>query len=128
VTFWEALRELILRSGQLPKDYDDGFLVFAMGSAIMGMAAIILDVVLFLVKERSIFSLTYKDTRSTIRLTLLWGLGSAIGSYFGVAMSILQLTRGGCIAAGVTWPLILPRIVDSLTRKEDVQPAEEEQS
>ena len=119
MSFWDALRELMLGNlGRVPPSYEGfGILVFAMGSALMGLIAVILDWIAFSVRRRSFFNLIYgKTAGNTIRLWCLWGLGAGVGGYLGSAVSIVELTRAACIGVGVGWPLILPRLIDSFIR------------
>jgi hypothetical protein len=130
MTFMDALWELILgKSGRVPTTFDGSeILVFGVGSALMGLVAVLLDWILFSVRGRSIFNLSYGEgvNRNVVRLIILWGIGAGVGGFLGAAASILQLTRGACIGVGVGWPLILPRLIDSFTRKEDQQKPEGE--
>src|SRR5262249_16989655 len=99
--------------------HGSGVLVFAAGCGIMGLTAVVLDWILFTVRGRSIFGLSYgQHFGITFRLLFLWGVGAGVGGFLGSAANILQLSRGACIGAGVGWPLILPRLIDSFTREE----------
>ena len=126
----DALWELMLgRSGRVPTAFDGSeVLVFGVGSALMGLIAVFLDWILFSVRGRSIFDLSYGEgfNRKAVSLILKWGIGAGVGGFLGAAASILQLTRGACIGVGVGWPLILPRLIDSFTHKEDQQKPEGE--
>jgi hypothetical protein len=127
--FRAALWELMLgKTGRLPTDFGGSeILVFAAGSATMGLIAVALDWVLFSVRGRSVFNLSYGETSANaLRLVFLWGIGAGVGGFLGSAAAILQLTRSACIGVGVGWPLILPRLIDSFTHEEDQQdPAED---
>lgn len=128
--FKGALWELILgKTGGIPKTFEGSeILVFAVGSALMGLIAVILDWVIFSVRGKSVFNLSYGERyRTTLRLLILWGVGAGVGGFLGSAASIVQLTRAACIGVGVGWPLILPRLIDSFTREEDEQTQEDEQ-
>src|SRR5207245_1559828 len=98
----------------------------ALGCAIMGFIAVVLDRIVFSVRGRSIFHLSYGGgILKTCWLLVLWGLGAGVGGFLGSAASIVQLTRFACIGVGVGWPLILPRLIDSFTSDADQQPAED---
>jgi hypothetical protein len=128
--FKSALWDLILGDGHLSTEFKgSAILVFGVGSALFGLAAVVLDFILFSVRKRSIFELNYGERAgNVVRLVCLWGLGAGVGGFLGAAAGILQLTRAACIGVGVGWPLILPRLIDSFRRQqeEEQQPAEEE--
>lgn len=122
MSFWGALWELVLgNSGKVSNSYlGSGILVFSAGSALMGLIAVLLDWIVFSVRGRSFFNLTYgKTLGNTVRLWCLWGVGAGVGGFLGSAGSIVQLTRAACIGVGVGWPLILPRLIDSLIRDKE---------
>jgi hypothetical protein len=61
--FWDALWELMLGdAGRMPAAFHgSGILVFAASSALMGVIAVALDWVLFSVRGRSVFDLSYAE-------------------------------------------------------------------
>jgi hypothetical protein len=126
--FTDALWELVLGSSGRISDAFKGsaILVFAVGCAMMGSIAVLLDWILFTVRGRSFFGLTYgRSFAVCLRLVCLWGLGSGVGGFLASAASVVQFTRAACIGIGVGWPLILPKLIDSFTRDEAYQmPAE----
>jgi hypothetical protein len=123
MNFTQALWELMLgSSGRIAEGYTgSALLVFATGSALMGLIAVALDWLVFSTGRRSIFGMTYGDLGNTFRLVFLWGAGSCLGGFLGSAGSIVQPTRLACIMMAVGWPLMLARLIDSNTRKEDQQ-------
>lgn len=126
--FWQAFAEFVLGdTGRVPEAYQgSAILIFCIGSALMGLVAVVLDWVLYAVKGRSVFDLSYGGRFSTgVRLVLLWGLGAGIGGFLGSAASILQVTRAACIGVGVGWPLVLPRLIDSFTKEQLQQPVDD---
>lgn len=130
MTFLRALLELMLGdSGRIANDYHGyGILVFSAGCGLMGFIAVFLDRLVFSVRRRSFFDLSYgSGVGSTLRLLFLWGIGAGVGGFLGSAGSIVQLTRAACIGVGVGWPLILPRLIDSFTDQEDQQPPEDDE-
>jgi hypothetical protein len=95
-------------------------LVFAVASTAMAFLVVLLDRVIFSVRGRSLFNLSYGNTLSaTLRLLLLWSVGAGLGGLLGSAANIVQMTRYACITVGVGWPLILPRLIESITKRED---------
>jgi len=131
MTFKDALWDLILgSSGRIGDDFKgSALLVFAVGCAIMGLIAVFLDLIVYQVRGRSIFHLTYGGgILNTCWLIALWGLGAGVGGFLGSAASIVQFTRAACIGVGVGWPLILPRLIDSFTSDADQQEPEDVQN
>lgn len=127
--FWQAFAEFMLAdTGRIPEAYHgSAILIFSIGSALMGLVAVVLDWVLYSVKGRSVFDLSYGGGYITaIRLIVLWGVGAGIGGFLGSAAGILQITRAACIGVGVGWPLVLPRLIDSFTKEQPQQPADEQ--
>jgi hypothetical protein len=127
VNFADALTELLFGdSGQLTGYKGPKILVFAMASASMAFVAVLLDRVVYSVRGRSFFNLSYgKSAGGTVRLLLLWSVGAGLGGLLGSGASIVQMTRYACITVGVGWPLILPRLIDSFTKSEDQQEPEQ---
>ena len=127
--FGEAFFDFMLGdTGRIPTDYQgSAILLFSIGSALMGLAAVVLDWVLYSVRGRSVFDLSYGRKLTTAgRLVLLWGVGAGIGGFLGGAASILQITRSACIGVGVGWPLVLPRLIDSFTNEQLQKPTNEQ--
>jgi hypothetical protein len=92
----------------------------------MAFVAVLLDRVIYEVKGKSVLDLSYgKGAWNTIRLLFVWSLGAGLGGFLGAEADIFKLTRLATISVGVGWPLILPRLLDSLTRKEDDQEPEQ---
>ena len=126
--FWNGLRELLFsQGGSLTSHKDILYGIFAVGSSIMGMLVVLLDIMLFYATKRSALNLTHKGLNSVLFI-LLWGLGAGLGSFLGAAAGILQINRAACLSAGIGWPFILPRLIEgsSVGALEDEQEEEEE--
>jgi hypothetical protein len=123
VNFWKALFDLLFGDkGQLTGYQGPTILAFALACSMMALIAVLLDRVIFEVRAKSIFNLAYGNrVRDTVRLLLLWSLGAGLGGLLGAASNVVQLTRFAAVTVGVGWPLILPRLIDSLAKKEDDQ-------
>lgn len=123
VSFNDALMELLFGdSGQLTGYKGPKVLVFAVASTFTAFVVVLLDRVIFSVRGRSLFKLSYgKSLSGTARLITLWSVGAGLGGLLGSQASIVQMTRYACITVGVGWPLILPRLIESITKREDEQ-------
>jgi hypothetical protein len=127
VGFWDALWELILGTGQLPSGFKgSGILVFALGSAVMGLCAVTIDWIQFTIRnqEGSLLGLSYSGSiLNTAALIGLWGIGAGIGAFIGLSGNILQSNRLACVTVGIAWPLILPRVLQSIESSPRVRQA-----
>lgn len=56
---------------------------------------------------------------------LAWPIGSAVFSWFGLALSVIQPTMFGAAAAAIAWTLFVKRAVESLAEKRDVDESED---
>ena len=124
--FFEGLISLLFLSGEIPADLKYADPVFSLGAGFMGLLVIILDWIAYSVLDKSFFSLTHGGTKS-IRMIFLWGVAGVIAGYFNTAASIFQLNRLGCLAAGITGPLILPQLRNMFKPKEDEQKKSKEE-
>ena len=123
-----ALDLLFGNTGQLPGNAEFKPLSFAIASSGMGLVIVLLDVVAFLTLRRSYLKLAHGFPKS-IRLAILWGVGAGLGGFLGAGFEVLQLNRLACVTVGVSWPLILPRVIksageDELQQKEIEEEAE----
>ena len=65
--YFDAVWELILGTGKVPYGFGGSeHLVFAMGSAIMGLLAVLLDWTIFSVGNPSIFNLSYGERPTAV--------------------------------------------------------------
>ena len=85
----------------------------------MGAILILLDWLSFVLIDRSFFNLNHGS--GSLRFILLWGIAAGIGGYLGAAAEIFKISRFGCIAAGMAGSLILPRLNDLFSSKEDIE-------
>lgn len=100
-------------------------LVFGTASAFIGVIVITLDCIHYLLKKKSFLRLSYHGFRS-LYVFVLWGIGAGLVGLLGGIFSILQENPQACLSVGVSWPLIIPRLVESSTLKEDTQPVTRE--
>ncbi|KAA3616880.1 MAG: hypothetical protein D8M58_17925 [Calditrichaeota bacterium] len=123
--FLNILIDLLFLSGTIPIEYKYSDPVFSLGSGFMGMLVISLDWIAYMTLGKSFFSLTHGGLKS-VRLIILWVVGGVITGYFGTVAAIFQLNRFGCLAAGITGPLILPQLRRLFSQSEEIQEATEE--
>lgn len=87
--------------------------VFATAAAIVGSGIVIIDLLAFYLYEKSYLNLRHSFPKS-LGLIVMWGLGSGLGAFIGAAAKILQTTLIGCVTIGVSWPFLLPRLINAL--------------
>ncbi|USD20199.1 hypothetical protein ACJJIC_16910 [Microbulbifer sp. ANSA002] len=109
---------LLSNEGKLVDGTHYPLALFALSSATMGFLVVLLDWLMHLSGRDSVLKLIYRGP-NIVWLILLWGLGAGLGGFVGAAFGILQLNRAACITIGISWPLILPRIISSLDQHEE---------
>lgn len=117
----QALLEFLLgQPGNVPSEYEGSeLLLFSLSGGTMGFLAVVLDWILYSVRGKSFFDLSYgQSIGRAIRLVLLWSIGAGIGAFLGGAFDIFEISRAAAVSVGVGWPLILPRLVDSFTSEQ----------
>jgi len=121
--------ELLFKSGRLEEGASTvPIVVFAIAAAFMGLMVVFLDLAAFTLKlvDESFLGLGYARDRYAPNLLLLvvWTLASGVGGLLGASLDIFQITRVGCIAAGIAGPLVLPRLKKSFQPVPPIQPEE----
>jgi hypothetical protein len=125
--FFNGLAELLFsESGTISGDKSFLLGIFASGSTIMGVIVVVLDALIFYSFGKSPVNLTHKGL-NILRFIIFWGLGAGFGGFIGAAAGILQINRAACLTAGIGWPLILPRLIESAAKLEDTQTETQEE-
>ncbi len=124
--FFSAVSSLLFSlEGRIPEGTELILLVFASGAAFMGLVVVILDWGAHtLTGGRSYLHLSYGGWKTPWML-LIWGIGAGIGGFIGAAANVLEIQRAACLTAGISWPLILPRIIAAAEQEEVEQGGEE---
>lgn len=117
-----VLALLFSTDGQIPAGTELTLLVFAAGASFMGVVVVVLDWMSHQVRGHSFLRLSYGGAK-TLRMLAFWGLGAGVGGFVGAAANVFEVQRVACLTAGISWPLVLPRVVAA--SEEDEQ---EEQS
>ena len=60
--------------------------------------------------QESLLGLIYLPSRIMVVFTL-WVLGAGVIGYIAVATELMQFTIQSCITIGVTWTILLPKII-----------------
>lgn len=100
--------------------------IFAASSAMMGVLVVCMDFLIVKAGHNSALNLAHRG-KSTLWLILLWGCGAGLGGFIGAGFNILELNRAACITTGVSWPLILPRLVKAIGAEADEENEEVEE-
>lgn len=123
MSFWEALFMLLFgENGAIPPGYEGQSIpVFVVGAAVVGTVIIVLDLILFSIRGRSILDLGYAGVFPTLIVVVLWGIGAGLAALLGAWWEVFDIGRSGCLAVGVGWPTIVPRLIESAREKEEIQ-------
>jgi hypothetical protein len=89
-----------------------GIGVFAIAAGLVGLVVVSADFMLYRVRETSVLKLSYIFPNAFL-LWIFWGLGAALGAFLGAITDIVQLSVQSSAVVGITWPLLLPRLVQA---------------
>jgi len=92
--------------------------VFAASSSIMGAIVVLVDWLATFAGRASMLKLIYRGP-NILGLVALWGIGAGLGGFLGGAFGIFQLNRVAAVTVGLAWPLVLPRLLKSISESED---------
>lgn len=127
--FIDGMFQLIFSvTGEYSGENPPALAVFSASSAVVGIIVVVLDWLLVMSGKESALNLAHRGANS-IWLIMLWGMGAGLGGFLGAGFGILQLNRVACITTSVAWPLILPRLVKTISIEsgEDSEDEEEEE-
>ena len=92
--------------------------VFSAASSIMGAIVVLVDWLTTFTGRPSMIKLIYRRW-NVLGLVALWGIGAGLGGFLGGAFGIFQLNRVAAVTVGLAWPLVLPRLLKSISESED---------
>tara|TARA_B100000315_G_C14442213_1_gene525234 strand:+ start:35 stop:430 length:396 start_codon:yes stop_codon:yes gene_type:complete len=98
------------------EDNPQAVLVFAVGCAIAGITAVILDLAFFTIRGKSLLKL--KHGSNTFIFLLAWAFGSFIMGFIGQMAKIFQVSLIACLLVGFTWPILFTELLNKLREKE----------
>lgn len=101
--------------------------VFSAASSVIGVVVVLVDWLSTLAGRTSVLKLIYRGP-NILGLLALWGIGAGLGGFLGGAFGILELSRVAAITSGLAWPLVLPRLLKSISESEDRQDVNVEES
>lgn len=93
--------------------YPQCMLVFAAACWIVGSLVCLIDWGLSLSEERklSVLGLRYNGWRGAF-LVMFWGFSAAFFGFMGVYIHLFELSPHACAACGLSWPVILPILIE----------------
>ena len=112
------LHLLVGEEGNLPEGLAYPNAVFSAGCFWAGFMTVILDYLLFLNNRSSVLKLNHSGFRIFKNL-FIWSFGPLFGGLLGSGFGIFQTNRIACIAVGIGWTMILPRLLADIS--EDLQ-------
>ncbi len=123
MNFSEALFLLLFgETGSIPSGYEGQAIpVFVVGAAVVGTLVIALDLILFKIRGRSILDLGYAGLLPSLFVVTLWGIGAGLAALLGAWAEVFEIGRSACLAVGVGWPAIVPRLIESAGKEEELQ-------
>ncbi len=102
------------------KENSMAVLVFAVGCAIIGFIAVILDLMFYELKGKSLLNFKH-SLRNTFWFLLSWAVGSFIMGYIGQLFKIFQASLSACVIVGFTWPILFTQLIEKLKEQELAQ-------
>ena len=123
-TFINGLQKMLLRLEVVSLEHNPhAVLVFAVGCAIVGVAAVFLDLAFFTLRGQSLLRL--KHGRATMFFLIEWAFGSFVMGYIGQLAKVFQVSLLACVLVGFTWPLLFTELLDKLRRQENEEEPEQ---
>lgn len=95
-------------------------LIFSVGCAIIGILAVFADLSFYMLKRESLFSLKH-NLKNTSLFLIAWALGAAILGYVGQMLNIFQVSLLSCATVGISWPIILTKILNNIRLNNEFQ-------
>src|SRR5210317_1338531 len=80
-------------------------LIFAIGCGLIGALAVVLDLMMYLVRERSLLNIRH-GLSSTVVFFFAWGIGALIMGYLGLMLNIFLVSVTACALVGLGWPVM----------------------
>ena len=127
--FWSGLFRMLFKF-EVIRALDNEYAVpiFAAGCAIVGFLAVLGDLALFIIRDKSLLNLNH-SWRTTPVLAAAWAFGALIFGYIGQMINIFQVSLLACATVGMAWPIVFNRILEKAKGQEaEEQPTEEEQA
>lgn len=107
--------------------HESGFLVFAMACAIVGLAIVLCDwSYTNTTRNPSVLGLVYNGWRIAL-VFAFWVIGSGVIGYVVVATELMQLTIQSCISVGITWTVLIPKVLSQEPDEVDATAPEAQQ-
>jgi len=126
--FLDGLDKMFIQLKVVPLDENPkAVLVFAVGCAIIGVTAVILDLSFYFLRNRSLLDL--KHGWNTFIFLIAWAVGSFIMGYVGQLVRIFQVHLMSCVLVGFTWPVLFTKLLEKLSQEqeEEVEPIPREE-
>lgn len=115
--FWNSLNG-ILNGSAAPVGVPPVIPILAFGAlcAAIGLLVVVIDLLFFLLRGRSILNLEHG--RNTLPIALAWTLGSGLIGAVGQYAEILQSTALASLTVGIAWPKIFTQWLEDLARRQ----------
>ncbi len=115
---------LFLSASPLTGDSQYDLLLFSSGCAVIGFAAVLLDLAFYITRDRSLLRLRH-GSKNTILFLLFWSMGSFLMGGVGLIFNIFEAHRNACVIVGFTWPILFTQLLSSLSKAEEKKEPEQ---
>ena len=116
--FLDGLNKMFIQFKVVPLDENpQAVLVFAVGCAVIGVTAVILDLSFYFLKNRSLLDL--KHGLNTFMFLIAWAVGSFIMGYVGQLVNLFQVHLTSCVLVGFTWPVLFTKLLEKLSQERE---------
>jgi hypothetical protein len=107
------------------QDNEYAVAIFAVGCAVIGILAVLVDLVFYVLRGVSPLGLKHSITNTPVA-GLCWALGALIIGYIGQMTNVFQVSLLSCVTVGSAWPVVFTQVIEKARKKEDVQQTTEE--
>lgn len=91
-------------------DRANGILVFVVACAIVGIFAVVLDVLYYSIRGESLLKLKHGPIKS-FGWVFAWSLGAAIMGYLGQITDMFKVSLAATVIVGFGWPMLLTKLL-----------------
>jgi hypothetical protein len=119
MTFFEDLNNFII--GTTIERTLPHFLIFVLACMIISLIVIIVDYAYDTLSGKTVLNLNYKNKDKIKGLVGAYVSGAGGVGFLGLILNFLNLNIMGAAAAGISWPLIFPRLVIAAVKKVNIE-------
>lgn len=103
---------------------ENPILVFSVACAIVGIFAVLLDLMIYFLRGESLLRL--KHGRNTVLFLIAWAFGAFVIGWIGQLSKIFVVSVAASVLVGFSWPLIFTKYLKSIVDAELASEPEQE--